>query len=99
MQKGGLSDNGPSEYSTTKKNLLLYPSTCLGRVFCSAHVSLGRCAHTTAATTWLGLILGFLALACSPPGTRGGNEIRMKPSDSRPNAWEKSGCGEFAGSP
>lgn len=76
---------------------------------------LGLSAPTTAAATWLGLILGFLALACSLPGTeyviqngrawhlllcslkqvsyfnlssnvvlssvsRGGNEIRTKPS-------------------
>lgn len=75
MQKEGPCDKGPSEYSTSKRNQLpvaaALPKDVSAGAECSALPvpTLGHCAHTTAATTCLGLILGFLALACSPAGT------------------------------
>ena len=77
MQKGGLCDKGPSEYCTTKKNLLplaaaLPEDVSVGAVAgCSplpVPHAVSLCLHHCCYYVQ-GLILGFLALACSPPGT------------------------------
>lgn len=77
MQKGGPCDEGLSECSTSRRNLLPVAAAVPKDVSAGAAAecsalpvpTLGQCAHTTVGTTCLGLILGFLALACSPAGT------------------------------
>lgn len=78
IQQGGLCDKGPSQYSTTKKNLLPLAAALPKDVSVGAA---GGCAALPMSHTgslcphrccyyMAGLILGFLALTCSPPGTK-----------------------------